>query len=140
MFFYILLSSKNSFCKQIAFQRYHKKGNAISIRYEKNGWNWSFCTHWRVAYWRAMCPDRMDEPHKPWPSNRQKGIRPEGPVSVQPSLIHQLLHFKYKWVQLASLIIRWVLVHYRRWHDTFSLMSALPGIRRSFWWWVATGI
>lgn len=46
---------------------------------------------------------------------------------VQLGLIHQLLQLKQKRMQLVSPIIRWLLLHYRRWHTTFSLMALHRG-------------
>lgn len=59
---------------------------------------------------------------------------------VQLGLIHQLSELKQKRVQLASLIIRWLLLHYRRWHTTFSLMVLHRGgttaiVCLSLHWW-----
>lgn len=70
--------------------------------------------------------------------NGEEGIKAR---EVQLGLIHQLSQRKQKCVQLASPIIRWLLLHYMRWHTTFSLMALHRGgttaiaVCLSLHWW-----
>lgn len=96
---------------------------------------------WRVAYWRALCPNGMvDEAHKSWPGYRQRREGWRGckcaaksdsstyAVQIKVSAACQVDY------QMAPAALEWMTCY------IFSDVSARTGDRWSFWRWETTRI
>lgn len=80
------------------------------------------CTLWMVAYWRALCLNRMDEAHKSWPGYRQRreGWRGRKCAAKSDSSTYTV---QIKVSAACQLDYQMAPAALERWHATFSLMS-----------------